>query len=77
MGLSNDWNVADMGDDENKDETAHHACARIIHGNGDAKYKLPFAQLNAEPALVTDGSGYSARLKVLPTFGCVLHEEKP
>jgi hypothetical protein len=54
-------------------ETDHHACARIIHGNGiGSNYKT----VNAEPAIVTDGSGYAARLRVLPTFGCALHEER-
>lgn len=52
-------------------ETEHHACARIIHGNGGG---VDFAKVNAEPAIVTDGSGYAARLRVLPTFGCALHE---
>jgi len=27
-------------------------------------------------AVVTDGSGYAARLCVLPTFGCNLHEPR-
>lgn len=54
-------------------ETDHHACARIIHGN---KGRGAFAEVNAEPAIVTDGSGYAARLRVLPTFGCALHEER-
>jgi len=54
--------------------TGHRSCVRIIHGNGDAKYDRGFAGLAPEPALVTDGSGYAARLIVLPTFGCTLHE---
>lgn len=33
-------------------------------------------QPRKEPAAVLDGSGYAARLVVLPTFGCVLHEPK-
>jgi len=53
--------------------TDHHACARIIHGNPGG---IDFAKVNAEPAVVTDGSGYAARLRVLPTFGCLLHEFK-
>ncbi len=54
-------------------QSAHHSCVRIIHGNrhGDSGLR---ATMN-EPAIVTDGSGYAARLMVLPTFGCVLHEE--
>lgn len=54
--------------------TGHHYCARVIHGNsGD----YAFDRIAAEPAVLTDGSGYAARLRVLPTFGCVLHEVKP
>jgi hypothetical protein len=58
---------------EDSSETGHHACARIIHGNG---YGLKYNQLKNEPAVVTDGSGYAARLRVLPSFGCTLHESK-
>lgn len=55
----------------------HHSCVRIIHGNGygereDGRHVDPAK----EPAYVVDGSGYAARLCVLPTFGCVLHEAK-
>lgn len=53
-------------------ETDRHACARIIHGNDGKR----FPTIKDEPAVVTDGSGYAARLRVLPTFGCVLHEPK-
>lgn len=56
-------------------ESGHHACARIIHGN-DCASNWTSAARAAEPAVVTDGSGYAARLRVLPTFGCVLHEKK-
>lgn len=59
-----------FGDD---DETMHHTCARIIHGNGDAQGN---PATRNEPALVVDGSGFAARLIVLPSFGCVLHEVK-
>ncbi len=52
-------------------ETDHHACARIIHGNGQQR---DYRKVNSEPAIVTDGSGYAARLRVLPSFGCALHE---
>ena len=55
-------------------DTMHHPCARIIHGNGSPDERGP--NIKDEPAMVTDGSGYAARLRVLPTFGCVLHEEK-
>ena len=60
------------GDDDDYEETSHHNCARIIHGNGSDM--SPDVAL--EPAVVTHGSGYAARLKVLPTFGCILHEPK-
>jgi hypothetical protein len=53
-------------------ETDHHPCARIIHGNAT---RSNFRKVNAEAAVVTDGSGYAARLRVLPTFGCALHEQ--
>jgi len=61
-------------DDDSGDtvESEHRACARIIHGNGYKPERPPLTEL----AVVTDGSGYSARLRVLPTFGCVLHESK-
>lgn len=48
----------------------HRTCARIIHGNVSNE-----PSVLTEPAVVVDGSGYAARLLVLPTFGCVLHEE--
>lgn len=57
-------------------ETDHHPCARIIHGNGSGVGRSSFAHVNKEPAIVTDGSGYAARLRVLPSFGCTLHEER-
>jgi len=56
-------------------ESEHRTCTRIIHGNG-YKERLDHSRTFQEPALVTDGSGYAARLVVLPTFGCVLHEAK-
>lgn len=52
-------------------ETDHHYCARIIHGNGHGNR---FHTVSTEPAVVTDGSGYAARLRVLASFGCLLHE---
>lgn len=50
--------------------SGHRRCARVIHGNAGAANNETFAQ----PAVVTDGSGYAASLRVLPTFGCALHE---
>lgn len=46
-------------------------CTRIIHGNRDT---WDYEGTEQQPAMVVDGSGYAARLLVLPTFGCVLHE---
>ncbi len=63
-------------DEDEERSTKHHSCVRIIHGNGDAKYDKGYDGLSVEPALVTDGSGYAARLIVLPSFGCVLHEPR-
>jgi hypothetical protein len=61
------------GDDYYERESGHHACVRIIHGN--ASGGVDVSLLN-EKAVVTDGSGYAAKLRVLPTFGCALHEVK-
>ena len=60
-------------DDGRGDEVTleHNRCARIIHGNANYAALRKSAK---EPAYVSDGSGYAARLNVLPTFGCVLHE---
>lgn len=70
---------------------SHNTCVRIIHGNGRMDHPKPadgttygewrekqkeIPRRRVEPAAVLDGSGYAARLVVLPTFGCVLHEEK-
>lgn len=56
-------------------ESAHRLCARIEHGNGGSGQQTK--KLASDPAVVTDGSGYAARLRVLPTFGCTLHEAEP
>jgi hypothetical protein len=50
----------------------HRTCTRIIHGNS---WDAP-DDADKQLALVTDGSGFAARLIVLPTFGCLLHEER-
>lgn len=52
-------------------ESEHRRCVRIIHGNADGN---PSTSVLEEPAVVTDGSGYAASLRVLPSFGCTLHE---
>lgn len=59
-------------EDDDRD-IGHRSCVRIIHGNPDFNERGWAAQ---EKAAVLDGSGYAARLVVLPTFGCVLHEPK-
>jgi hypothetical protein len=72
------WSPARNGltwfDDDDYDserESEHHNCVRIVHGNDYGKVKGAAGEL----AVVTDGSGYAASLRTLPTFGCVLHEE--
>lgn len=57
-------------------QSGHRTCVRIVHGNGCMTDKKKLNVVN-QPAAVVDGSGYAARLVVLPTFGCVLHEGKP
>lgn len=54
-------------------EIPFHACTRIIHGNDGKRADV----LRAQEAVVTDGSGYAAKLCVLPSFGCTLHEDLP
>lgn len=54
-----------------REGNGHYSCVKIVHGNpsGDTPNEHDLAA-------VLDGSGYAARLVVLPTFGCVLHESK-
>ncbi len=61
-------------EEDDEGEPGHHYCARVQHGNGGTSQQRK--ELAHELAVVTDGSGYAARLRVLPTFGCVLHEPK-
>ena len=63
----------DMGIEGDSSDT-HHSCVRIVHGNGRPRPDAPRDAM--ELAAVLDGSGYAARLVVLPSFGCVLHEER-
>lgn len=65
----------DVGEDDGERGSKHATCTRIIHGNGDAGRGDPLGTIGSI-AVVVDGSGYAARLLVLPTFGCVLHEPK-
>jgi len=70
------WFVyAERGHEDEEGESAHRLCARIEHGNGGSG--LETKKLATDLAVVTDGSGYAARLRVLPTFGCMLHEPTP
>lgn len=59
-------------ENERSESSKHGTCVRIIHGNKDSRNESAIH----EPAVVTDGSGYAAALRVLPSFGCVLWEEK-
>lgn len=62
-------------------DSDHRTCVRVIFGSGPS-YPYPerdeeyVGDPRTEPAAVLDGSGYAARLVVLPSFGCVLHEER-
>jgi hypothetical protein len=56
--------------DYNGEELPHRTCFKIIHGNGSG------VSMKGAPAAVLDGSGYSASLWTLPTFGCNAFEEK-
>lgn len=63
-------------DETGEVESAYRAtCVRIVHGNARVNNLDEWKAREATPAVVVDGSGYAARLLVLPTFGCVLHEE--
>ena len=71
------WFIYAEGEDASADEdgeSEHHYCARIEHGNGGTSQQTK--RLGTDLAVVTDGSGYAARLRVLPTFGCALYEAK-
>lgn len=72
MAMPRDEDVWDDATEEMVPDT-RATCVRIIHGNRDSHAPFPSV---AQPAMVVDGSGYSARLLVLPTFGCNLHEPK-
>jgi hypothetical protein len=62
--------------------TAHGHCERIIHvkahepGRPFVVHTRSDAELRAAPAVACDSEGYSAWVATLPTFGCVLFEEK-
>lgn len=66
------WN----DDLEDTERSSHGTCVRIVHGNGYREDTPPWPAVKQAPAVVIDGSGYAARLLVLPSFGCTLHEEK-
>ncbi len=65
-----DW---DADDGEEEIESGHHRCERVMHGNAGGRET---AERLTEPAVVVDGSGYVAVLRVLPSFGCILWEER-
>jgi hypothetical protein len=66
------WDSDANGGEGESVVTAHRRCLRILHGNaGMTKDEAAAAR---DLALVTDGSGYAAALRTLPTFGCVLWE---
>jgi len=74
MAAQRDGILLFLDDEYEPVETEHGTCTRIVHGNN---WKSTHEAATAtEPAAVVDGSGYAARLVVLPSFGCVLHEEK-
>lgn len=76
MAASREDRVNDEGDRPVYYETTIHTCVRIIHGNHNTN-EVEKVTSEKQPAVVIDGSGYQARLVVLPSFGCVLHEKKP
>ena len=74
-GIWQDGKGSSDGESQDEDgESEHRYCARIEHGNGGTAKQAK--RLASDPAVVSDGSGYAARLRVLPTFGCALHEAK-
>lgn len=64
--IDGDYNDADEWVERT---STHHHCTRIVHDGSR------FDAVANEPAL-TDSSGCIYRLRVLPTFGCVLHEPR-
>ena len=65
-------------DDEESTANVGGTCTRIIHANGSWEAPSgsdPALWGSKQPAVVLDGSGYAARLVVLPHFGCTLWEE--
>jgi hypothetical protein len=63
----------ELEDDDEERASGHHECLRVLHGNAGGRETFERFE---QPAVVVDGSGYVARLRVLPTFGCVLWESK-
>lgn len=49
-----------------------HECQRVCHGNKDCYDVLE----HDDSAIVVDGSGYFAALRVKEDFGCVYFEKK-
>ncbi len=69
LGSDRPLEYYDNDTDEDR-ASEHRVCVRIIHGNAESRKGFD------EVAVVTDGSGYQAILRVLPTFGCALWEGK-
>jgi hypothetical protein len=51
----------------------HHRCLRILH---EKPVDAETGAMPETPAFLNDGSGYTASLNTLPTFGCTLHEAR-
>ncbi len=62
-----EWNSEDGEYSEVVSE--HRVCERIPHSTRGDDHREMFA-------IVSDGSDYIARLRVLPDFGCVLWEQR-
>ncbi len=63
----------DPDEDEDDAPSEHRLCMRIPDAGCGVD---PDRQFRHALACVTDGSGYMAKLRVRPTFGCVLWEER-
>lgn len=63
--------ISYFDEDGNEHESKHHMCLRIPQGNSSTTHETLH-----EPAVVTDGSGYIAVLRVLAHFSCDLFEER-
>jgi len=53
--------------------TTHHHCTLMMHANSGVLEIWRVAEL---PAVLSTSGGHTVQLRVLPTFGCVLHEPR-